>query len=60
MPTFKFALQQMEAVGEGGLQELLASPGLRKCENYWSRGYCQLLLTQVTEPMILLTVFFLE
>lgn len=30
MPMFKFTLWQMEVIGEGGLQELLASSGLRK------------------------------
>lgn len=50
----------MEALGEGTLQELLVSSGLRKCENYWSRGYFQLLPTQATEPMIFFIVFLLE
>lgn len=60
MSIFKFTLWQTEALGEGSLQELSASSRLRKCENYWSRGFCQQLPTHVTEPVISLTVFLTE
>lgn len=60
MPIFKLTLWQMKALGEATLQKPLALSRLRKHENYWSRGYFQQLSTQVTEPMVFLTVFLLD